>query len=289
MSSPDPQPAALAGPPRALIAALKRLARPLVRLLLDHRITWPTLAGLLRETYVEMAEREFGIEGKAQTTTRVSLLTGIHRKEVRRLREDAGERDPAPAAASLGAQLVARWTGDPHFHDAEGEPRPLPRRGAEPSFESLVESVSKDIRSRAVLDEWLRLGVVSVDAHDRVALNRAAFVPERGFDEKAFFFGRNLRDHIAAAAHNLRGEGAPLLERSVFYDDLSPAAIEELETLARELGERSLAEINRRAFALQERDAASAEPASEPRPDARRMTFGVFFFRGEDDAEDRDD
>ncbi len=286
MSAPDPHPA-LAGPPRALIAALKRLARPLVRLLLDHRITWPSLASLLRETYVEMAEREFGIEGKPQTTTRVSLLTGIHRKEVRRLRDETGDGDATPGAASLGAQLVARWTGDPRFLDAEGEPRALPRRGAEPSFEGLVESVSKDIRSRAVLDEWLRLGVVSVDAQDRVALHRGAFVPERGFDEKAFFFGRNLRDHIAAAAHNLRGDGDALLERSVFYDDLSPEALDELEDLARELGERSLAELNRRAFALQQSQAADDGDASPGARERGRMTFGVFFYRGDD--EERDD
>ncbi len=270
------EPVTTAGPPRALLAALQRLARPLVRLLLDHQITWPALAGLLRETYVEMADREFEIEGKAQTTTRVSLLTGIHRKEVRRLREKESDGYAGPAAASLGAQLVARWTGDPHFLDGAGKPQRLPRRGADPSFESLVESVSKDIRSRAVLDEWLRLGVVDVDDADRVCLNRNAFIPERGFDEKAFFFGQSLGDHVAAAAHNLRGEGAPLLERSVFYDDLSPEAVVELETRARELGEAALSEINRLAFSLQEDEDGRGD---------RRMTFGVFFLREHSDDE----
>lgn len=285
MSSTDPESAALASPPRALLAALKRLARPLVRLLLDHQITWPALATLLRESYVEMADREFSLEGKAQTTTRVSLLTGIHRKEVRRLREEGGEGEAIPAAASLGAQLVARWTGDPRFHDEAGQPRRLPLRGAEESFESLVESVSKDIRSRAVLDEWLRLGVVEVDSDECVALNRAAFVPERGFEEKAFFFGRNLRDHIAAAARNLRGDEAPLLERSVFYDELSRESVEELETLARELGEHALGELNRRAFALQQRDETRDADAADR---ATRMTFGVFFYRGDDRDEHGD-
>ena len=268
----EPHTSSPASPPAALLNALKRLARPLVRLLLDHQVTWPALAALLREAYVEMADREFGIEGKAQTTTRVSLLTGIHRKEVRRLRDAGDEDESAAAAASLGAQLVARWTGDPRFLDPGGAPLPLPRRGDVPSFEHLVESVSKDIRARAVLDEWFRLGVVQADEEDRVVLNRAAFVPERGFDEKAFFFGRNLGDHIATAAHNLRGIDPSLLERSVFYDDLSPESVAELEVLAQQLGEDALAEINRRAFSLQARDEAAGTAKTQ-------MTFGVFFLR----------
>lgn len=275
--SSDPHSTSPASPPSALLSALRRLARPLVRLLLDHRVTWPTLASLLREAYVEMADCEFGIEGKAQTTTRVSLLTGIHRKEVRRLRDADDEEGSAAASASLGAQLVARWTGDPRFLDRDGAPLPLERRGDAPSFEHLVESVSKDIRARAVLDEWFRLGVVQADESNRVVLNRAAFVPERGFDEKAFFFGRNLGDHVAAAAHNLRGVDPPLLERSVFYDDLSPDSVAELEAVAGRLGEEALAEINRRAFALQARDEAASNATT-------RMTFGVFFFRDPESA-----
>ncbi len=288
MSTANSDPVAAASPPRALLSALRRLIRPLVRLLLDHRITWPALATLFREAYVEMADREFGLEGKAQTTTRVSLLTGIHRKEVRRLRETDGQGEPASPAASLGAQLVARWIGDPRFLDATGRPLPLPRRGVDPSFESLVESVSKDIRARAVLDEWFRLGVIEADVEDRVVLNRNAFVPEHGFDEKAFFFGRNLRDHIAAASHNLRGDEAPFLERSVFYDELSAESVAELEALARELGEHALSEVNRRAFSLQQRDERDRGEVEGAPSDTTRMTFGVFFFRAPDEERDGD-
>ena len=90
--------------------------------------------------------------------------------------------------------------------------------------EGLVESVSKDIRPRVVLDEWLRLGVARielVDDQELVRLNVEAFVPASGFDEKAFYFGRNLRDHIATAAGNLAGVDPSRLERSVYYDDLT--------------------------------------------------------------------
>ena len=67
-------------------APLARLLRPLVRLLIRSGITFPVATELLRELYVNVAENDFGLPDKEQTDSRVSLLTGIHRKEVRRLR-----------------------------------------------------------------------------------------------------------------------------------------------------------------------------------------------------------
>lgn len=273
-------------PPPALVQALRRLLRPLVRLLLRHQATYPFLASLLKSVYVEIAEREFGIHGKAQTTSRVSLLTGIHRKDVKRLRETPVDLDAPPGNVSLGAQLVLRWTASPEYLDGVGHPRPLPRLAAEgdaPSFESLVASVSKDIRARAVLDEWLRLGVARLDERDRVVLVVEAFVPESGFDEKSYFLGRNVHDHLAAAVHNLSGDVPPLLERSVYYAGLSPESVDELAELGERVGMEALQTVNRRALVLQERDA--------DRPDGdQRMNLGVYFFREAGDSEGaRDD
>ena len=266
-------------PTPALVAALRRLLRPLVRLLLESQVTYPFLADLLKNVYVELADREFALEGKRQTTSRVSLLTGIHRKDVKRLRELPALPGEAPAVVSLGAQLVARWTGVADYLDDEGRPRPLPRLGdddAGPGFEHLVASVSKDIRARAVLDEWLRLGVARVDERERVCLNVEAFVPERGFDEKAFYFGRNLHDHVAAGAHNLRGGAPPFLDRSVYYDRLSPSSVAELRALAERTGMDAVQAVNRRALELQEAD--------RERSDAReRVNFGIYCFDERDD------
>jgi hypothetical protein len=253
--------------------------KPLVRLFLDHRVTYPILTGLLKEAYVEVAERHFALLGKKQTTTRVSLLTGIHRKDVKRLRESTPGDEPPQTAAPLGAQLVGQWMGAPEYQDEGGGPLALPRLAAAtqgPSFEGLVASISTDIRPRAVLDEWLRLNAVHLDEQDRVILNAGAFVPSGGFDEKVFFLARNLRDHIAAGAHNLRGTGASMPERSVFYDELFPASQRELGELSERLGMEALQDVNRRAIELQARDRG--------RPDAsRRMTFGIYFYRDDPD------
>jgi uncharacterized protein DUF6502 len=261
--------------PASLLRALRHLLRPLARLLVARGVTYTMLSDLLKEVYVEVAERDFSLEGKRPTDSRVSLLTGVHRKDVRRLRDAVPANDAAaPESVALGAQLVSAWTTRREFLDAKGKPRPLPRlasQGRGRSFESLVESVSKDIRPRSVLDEWLRLGIAELDAQDRVVLRTAAFVPRRGFDEMAFYLGHNVHDHLAAAAHNLLGEGQPFMERSVHYDALGERSIAELAELAGRTGMEALNQVNRKAMACEARD------GDEPKP-RRRMTFGVYFY-----------
>ncbi len=265
-----------------LTRALRALLRPLVRLLLQNQLTYPALTALLKEVYVELADGEFQLAGKRQTDSRVSLLTGIHRKEVNRLRALTPDDETPPRSASLGALILSRWVGVADFQGEDGRPRALPRQpgsGSTPSFETLVQSVSKDIRPRAVLDEWLRLGIAHIDEDDAVVLNTESFVADRGFEEKAYFFGRNLRDHIAAGAHNLEGGAPPFVDRSVYYAHLSEASTRELEALARERGMEALRMVNRRALELQERDAAAPETAR------RRMNFGIYFYQAELEAD----
>lgn len=260
--------------------ALRVLLRPLVRLLLSRQITYPALASLLKEIYVAVADEDFELPEKRQTDSRVSLLTGIHRKEVSRLRGELCPDEEAPATVSLGALILSRWVGVALFLTDDGKPMPLsrqPREDGIPSFETLVQSVSKDIRPRAVLDEWLRLGIARVDANQCVCLNVEAFVPETGFEEKAYYFGRNVRDHIATGANNLEGEGAPLMDRSAYYSRLSEASTRELAELSERVGMDALHAVNRRALELQERDASdTAESTATPKP--RRMNFGVYYY-----------
>jgi hypothetical protein len=263
-----------ASPSPALLRATKRLLGPLVRLLLEHQVTFPVLTNLLKTVYIEQAERGFALPDRPQTISRLTLLTGIHRKDVKRLQYEA-ESEPPPATISLGAQLVLRWTAEPEYADDAGRPKALPRLAAgadTPSFESLVASVTQDIRPRAILDEWQRLGIARIDTNDHVHLAEEAFVPANGFDEKAYYLGRNVRDHLAAAHHNLTGSPAPFLERSVYYAHLRPESVQELQDLSREAGIEALQRVNRRARELQLED--------EGQSDAQhRMSFGAWFFR----------
>ncbi len=267
-------PANPAGPPEALIVALRRVLRPLARLLIAKGVTLPTLTNLLKEAYVDVAETDFPVKGKRQTDSRINLLTGVHRKDVKRLRQERHTEKPVPQAVGLGAQIVSRWVSDSATTDSDGRPIPLPRQGKtpnEPSFDGLVEGISTDVRPRAVLDEWLRLGVATVDDDDRVVLNRQAFIPEKGFDEKAFYFGRNIHDHLAATAGNLVGDGNPRLERSVHYGGLSESSVRDLAEQAEKVGMDALLTLNKMA-----RERVEADKGQDGAN--QRFNFGLYFF-----------
>jgi Family of unknown function (DUF6502) len=262
-------------PPSALVAALRRLLRPLARLLTTQGITFPMLAELLKQIYVDEAVRHFGLDGEPPSDSRVSLLTGVHRKDVKRLRRSAADSCEAmPEMVALGAQLAAAWTTRKDLRDARGRPRPLPRlasQGGARSFEGLVASISKDIRARPLLDEWLRLGVVKIDERDRVVLKSSAFVPSRGFDEKAFYFGHNLHDHVAAAAHNMAAKGPAFLERSVHYEGLQGASVAKLAELAEKGGMEAVQSVYAEAKECDTRDRKAEGPK-------QRITFGIYFY-----------
>ncbi len=255
--------------PSRLLTACAAVLRPLVRLLLRNQVTYTALLPLLKQLYVEVADQELTLDGKRQTESRLSLLTGIHRKEVKRLREDVIPTQQVPVNLSLGGQLVASWLATAGYHQ-DGQPQPIPRQSRQPgdvSFETLVETVGhQDIRPRAVLDEWQRLGIASVNGKDEVVLQTDAYVPRGNEEEKLYYWQRNLADHIQTASQNLDDTNPPRLERSVYYGQLSPAAVDELHHLYREKSMALLKQINERARQLKTRS-----------PGNLRMNAGVYF------------
>ena len=266
-------------PNDTLLKVFRQALRPLVRLLLAKGIAYPQLIELLKGLYVELAVGEFPVAGKEQTDSRISLLTGIHRKDIKRLRTQTSDEEKTPEAVSLGMRLVNAWQRAP-FADEEGRPKQLPRlarHGGDLSFEMLVTSVSKDIRARSVLDEWVRLGVATLDGNDCVSLAVDAFVPHQGFAEKAYYFGHNLHDHAAAAASNLIGNRAPFLERSVHYARLPESVISALGKDAEAGGMRLLKSLNKKA---QDGVASARESAggTDSKESPQRFTFGLYFY-----------
>lgn len=259
---------------------LARLLRPLVRLFIRSGMTFPALCDLLRELYVNVAVHDFALSNKEQTDSRVSLLTGIHRKEVRRLRDAGAPVRMVPASVSRTTQIIAQWLADPRFADSTGAPAPLRRAGATgdgPTFEALVEDVTRDLRPRAVLDEWLDRKIVRIDAEGRVALSEAAIAPNKGDERQLYYFGRNLHDHISAAVANISSESAPFMERAVHYEGLTEEAARRLEATSRELAMAALVAANK-----------EAQTAQRDGEGEWRWNFGVYVYREKETRRDDD-
>ena len=122
-----------------------------------------------------------------------------------------------------------------------------------PGFDQLVSEISKDIRPRAVLDEWLRQEIIT-QQDDLIALNQDALVPDKDFDKMCDYFGKHIHDHLASSIHNLLGDGESMFERSVYYKRLTPESIEQLKQMATEQGDQLLQNLNQQAIQLYERE-----------------------------------
>lgn len=255
-----------------LLATFRNVLKPFVRLLLSHGVTYTLLLEELKRIFVQVADEEFYIEGKRQTDSRITLLTGVHRKDVHRIREES-ETDVIPKS-NFGAQLISRWVGSPRFLDENGQPKPLPRLGSTDegeSFESLVASVSKDFRARPVYDEWLRSGLISLLEDGKVKLNTDAFIPKQDLEEQLFFLSMNVHDHLAAAVHNVNETDEKMMERCVYYDELTLDQIAHLHALAKQNGMKYLKTINQTSLGFKNVQTDTNQPKY-------RMNSGVYFF-----------
>ena len=218
---------------------------------------------MLKELYVEACSDRFQLGGKRLTDSRVSLLTGLQRKDVKTLRARLEEPSPDNAAAGAGPlpRVLARWMSGLPYSDGIGAPRPLPRMGDAPSFEALVAEISRDIHARTVLDELKRQGLADHDrTADTVTLTAQAYLPNRNDDALVGYFGANLGDHAEAAAENLAAapEPGPFFERATHYNKLTPDALDQLGSRARKLQANVLSELSADALTLQKRDAGDA-------------------------------
>jgi hypothetical protein len=257
--------------PRAQLALRAALALlvPLARWLVHNGVTYASFAPALKSVFVEAARRELAGSGGKQTDSALSVLSGVQRRDIRQLADDALVQ-AQPKTPSIASQVFTRWLTDAALRDRRDQPMPLPKSGTAPSFDALARELSSDVHPRTLLAEMQRLGLVRVDG-DAVHLQAQAFVPQRGFDDMVEIFAANASDHLAAAAHNLRGDGDKFLEQSVFASGVSARSTQTLAALARKLW--------RPAFQRMARDATKAYQQDQRSGDAAmRMRFGVYFY-----------
>lgn len=263
-----------------VLAAVLRVMKPLARFLLRHGIAYPAFAAALKQVFVDAARAELQASGQKQTDSAVSLLSGVHRRDVRNLAvAAAGSFSEAPEPKNLASQVIARWLSDPAYLDAQGEPMPLPRYGAAPSFDSLVTATSSDIRARTMLAELERLGAAVGDGQ-AVHLLAPGFAPRQGLPETTALLRDNLHDHVAAATLNSDG-GHNYLEQSVFVDQLSAESVHHLHLVSARAWRQSFRTVMREAQSRFDHDQAHTAAAQR----IHRARFGSYFYAANHDDE----
>ena len=169
---------------RQILSAFLIALRPLARILLRFGIGFREFAEISKTAFVDVATSDYGLRGRPTNTSRVAVMTGLTRKEVRRIREkiDGGDQSVVVKTTPL-SEILHRWHAESEFLDSSGRPAILPFTGGFGSFSNLVKRYGGDIPPGAMRTELKRVGAVRELSEGKLeAVNRT--IHPQGTQEK---------------------------------------------------------------------------------------------------------
>ena len=261
--------------------ALTLMMKPLVRLLIAQGVTHAEFAETAKEVYVESALRDFEVEGKVNKS-RVAILTGLTRKEVKNVIDRVTTEDNADKKYSRPERVLAGWFNDPVYTGPYGIPLDLTYAdtgGGEPCFVDLVRSYSGDMAPKQMLHELLRSGSV-IELDGRYKAVRRNYVHEALSPKLIRRLGEIGYRVFSTAAKNIdkQAEGSGYFDRQVFADEgCTDNVIEMFDHYVKERGQRFLEEI----------DVWFSTNEKNNLPNVKRKNTGFYMVHYVDDGDER--
>ncbi|RLC30108.1 MAG: hypothetical protein DRH32_06255 [Deltaproteobacteria bacterium] len=268
---------------KTLTVSVIRILRPLVRLLLRNGMSFVTFSNIAKWVYVDTATREFGLDGRKQSISRVSVITGLSRKEVKKVREMPRPVDTVSAEQyNRAARVIAAWRREKDFTDAAGNPLILPLQGKGDTFAGLVRKFSGDMPFRAVLDELVSAGAVRKLENSTVKLVARSYIPGNNDAVNLHILGTDVGSLITTIDHNLQSdESKRFFQRKVSYDNLPREALAGFHAAVSELSQKLLEDLGSR-LAKCDRD---TNPETEG-TGRYRSGVGIYYFEEPVDKKD---
>lgn len=225
--------------------ALKLLSlalRPVVRLCMRHGLKLQDLIDSAKVQMVHEGAIELARRGVRSNTSRISVMTGVHRRDVGKI--EAGQLSEQGSGKDLITKVIGQWQSDRNFLRSDGVPRVLStENGLKSEFARLVAAVSTDINPAAVLSELQRIGAVE-NRRGGVALVKSSFVPKGEPVEGFKICVQDIDDLTAAVEHNLfHTDEVPNLHARTQYDNVRPGGIEALKHWFLREGHRFQAQV----------------------------------------------
>jgi hypothetical protein len=270
----------------SVVAACRSLLRPIASLLLKCGMTWREFAAVSKSAFVAAASQDFGLSGRPTNVSRVSILTGVSRKEVARVRALlAQEAAPLPNKTTDATRMLSGWHQDPDFVTAEGKPQPLPVEGPGASFATLWARYGGDVPLTSMRKELERVGAITVRPDGTLRAEKRYFMPRQFDPQWVQNAGSMLRDLGASITHNLdagvapeapagRTPGPRFIGRAT-SDSVDVAALPGFEAFVEQNGQEFLEKVDKWLT----EHAAQAAPGSARR--RMRLGLGMFLIAGE--------
>ena len=186
-----------------VLNAFLLVMRPVVRILLRYGIGYREFAEITKTAFVDIASSDFGIRGRPTNISRVAVMTGLTRKEVRRLRDKiaSGNSSIAPKTTPF-EQVLHHWHAEPNFTDSSGAPNPLPFAGGDRSFTALVKRFGGDIPAGAMRTEMKRVGVVREDEGGKLSVVAREFKADSNHEILVSILVHGAYPFLSNVAHN---------------------------------------------------------------------------------------
>lgn len=217
-----------------------------MRLLLKYGIGYREFSDVCKVIFVDIASDDYGLRGRKTNMSRVAVMTGLSRKEVRKIRGSIELDMSNSVSRTRRPELVLSiWHTDPEFLDAKHRPKRIKFQGPGSTFQDLVRRVGGDIPPRAMLNELLRAGSVVVEGEKLRVVSRS-YIPEPNDPEAILVAGGAMRYLASTIHHNLACVDPELrfLERRVYSEKLPKSQRVRFRKLASEKGDLLLSELN---------------------------------------------
>ena len=192
---------------RRILGAFLVVLRPMARILLRFGIGYREFSEIAKTAFVDVASSDYGLRGRPTNISRVAVMTGLTRKEVKRLREkiESGEETLIIKATPL-SEILHRWHSEEEFLNGNSRPKPLPFAGDHSSFSSLVRKFGGDIPPGALRTELKRVGAVQEQEDGVLELVKRSVMPS-GLDERLIIsLVHGAYPLLSTIAHNVNLE-----------------------------------------------------------------------------------
>ncbi len=229
------------------LRAFRLLFRPAALILLRSGVSWKDLIEVGKATFVEVATSAFGVRGRPTNVSRVAILTGFTRREVRRLRGLLSEETPeASVRLNYASRVLSGWFQDEDFTDESGQPLPLPGSGPSASFESLCSRYSGDVSATTMLKELLHVGAVSEDNDGMYVARSRFYMPVLMDPEQMLRSGSVLEDIGQTIAYNLHRDSTDpsRFERRATNTRMAAAVAPEFRSFIEQEGQAFLERVD---------------------------------------------
>ncbi len=168
---------------KKVLNAFQLVLRPIIKILLRYGISYGQFAEAVKTSFVEVGSTDFGIRGRPTNISRVAVMTGLTRKEVRRLRDKIEDGSTTVTVRTTPlTEVVTRWHTEKEFLDEQSLPRTLQFGGTPNSFSDLVKRHGGDVPAGAIRTELKRMGLVDENDDGSITIRTRTVVPRDSTD-----------------------------------------------------------------------------------------------------------